>query len=94
MTHQGVKYPNPGKVDTHPENQGLFLRQKRSSFHTSLGFMISWFYHHPSHTAECACLRFPLPPANPVMGRENACLTFLTPSTLHVAILHESHVAV
>lgn len=93
MTHQGVEYPNP-EVSTLTGIQGLFLRLKRSSFHTSLGFMISWFYHPLSHMAECSCSRFSLALADLTVGRENACLTFLTPSTSHVAIFHESHVVV
>jgi len=94
MTHQGVKYPIFGKHRHLPGKQDSFLRPKRSSFHTSLGYMISWYYHPLSHTVECAYLRFTLASVNPTMGRENACLTFLTPSKFHVSIVYESHVVV
>lgn len=43
--------------------------------------------------AECVCLRLLLALTDPIMDRENACLTFLTPSTFHPSIFHVSHVS-
>jgi hypothetical protein len=94
-THRGVTRPNlagaltlTGKIRFISEAEKILIPYKFGVYDILV--------LPPSFPYGGMCVPSPslLAPTNPVVGRENACLTFLTPSTSHLAILHESHTLV
>ena len=95
MTHQGVKFPNPWQGQHSPGKARFISEAEKILIPYKFGvYDILVLPPSVPYGGMCVSPLSPVHPANPTTDRENACLTFLTPSTFHVTVFHDSHVVV